>query len=180
METLIRIIELLFQTVIFCIFEIICFENGMDTLTIDRIVFWVIIIGAILLFYAIVHVACCVCRMVHGKCRKEEGEPRLSGVGKQQGVQRDQPGAEGVSSEPQERRKPKRKRRREEIEGESDSAAVRAVLPQNDPSRTAVHLTFLNQQLQTVSKCSNQRSFYIFLLEQNSNYCSDVIASPPF
>lgn len=109
----------------------------MDTLTIDRIVFWVIIIGAILLFYAIVHVACCVCRMVHGNCRKEEGEPRR--------VQRDQPGAEGVSSEPQERRRPKRKRRREEIEGESDSAAVRAVLPQNDPSRTAVHLTFLNQ-----------------------------------
>lgn len=120
----------------------------MDTLTVDRILFWVIIIGAILLFYAIVHVACCVCRMVHGNCRKEEGEPRratVSGVGKQQGVQRDQPGAEGVSAEPQERRRPKRKRRREEIEGESDSAAVRAVLPQNDPSRTAVHLTFLNQ-----------------------------------
>lgn len=123
----------------------------MDTLTIDRILFWVIIIGGILLFYAIVHVAFCVCRMLHGNCRKEEGESSqatVAGVGKQRGVQRDQPGAEGISSEPQERigpRRPKRKRRREEVEGESDSAAVRAVLPQGDPSRTAVHLTFLNQ-----------------------------------
>lgn len=120
----------------------------MDTLTIDRILFWVIIIGGILLFYAIVHVAFCVCRILHGNCRNEEEESRqatVAGVGKQRGVQRD---PEGISSETQERigpRRPKRKRRREEVEGESDSAAVRAVLPQGDPSRTAVHLTFLNQ-----------------------------------
>lgn len=111
----------------------------MDTLIFHGILFWIVLIGAILLFYGMMHVLYCVCKILHGDCRRGGAERRLMTFGEvgkrheRRGTQRDQPRAKETRSETKEETGPRKVKKKvmqkgEEVEADPGSGAVRTVL----------------------------------------------------
>ncbi|KAG8322276.1 hypothetical protein J6590_026530 [Homalodisca vitripennis] len=127
----------------------------MDKDLLLRILFWLIIVGAIVFFWLLFYLVSCLCRGDNPSTSQISEIPSQA-QGSRHGRRRrrrEDPETEQSSSEqgeevPRENRKQKKKRKiawkKDAEEGEADSEAVRVVLPQTEPSRTAVHMTFLN------------------------------------